>query len=135
MGEVVSRAACLLEREVELDRLNALLDGAASGDGGVLLIEAPAGLGKTALLEAAAEAARERGITVLRATCGELEREFPFGACLQLFADPLATGPDRDRPSCAEAPAWRRRCLSVARPRAQCPTRTGCSPCFTVSGG
>jgi ATP/maltotriose-dependent transcriptional regulator MalT len=38
-----------LEREREIAALDALLTGAAAGHGGALVLEAPAGLGKSAL--------------------------------------------------------------------------------------
>ena len=58
--------------------------------GAVVLIEGPAGIGKSRLLAAARE--RARGMTVLTARCSELEREFSFGAVRQLF-EPLARDP------------------------------------------
>jgi hypothetical protein len=58
----------LLERSGELRRIDALLGSAAGGDGGLLAIEGPAGIGKTGLLEAAAAAARDRGMAVARAS-------------------------------------------------------------------
>ena len=53
--------------------------------GGMLLIEGPAGIGKTSLLEAAARIASELGASVMRARGGELERNFSFGAVRQLL--------------------------------------------------
>ena len=49
------------------------LDATEDGRGNVVLLEAPAGLGKTSLLRAAAEAASGRGFRCLRARAGELE--------------------------------------------------------------
>ena len=53
--------------------------------GGVLLIEGGAGIGKTALLDAACTHAGERGSAVLRARGAELETGFAFGVVRQLF--------------------------------------------------
>ena len=118
MGNLETAVERLIEREAELERLDALLDAACAGSGGVVLIEAPAGLGKTALLETAAAGARGRGMTVLQAICGELEREFPFGACLQLFADP---GAGRDPLSLSGA-------AGLARPLFEREAATGPEP-------
>ncbi|MDA0185791.1 AAA family ATPase, partial [Solirubrobacter phytolaccae] len=72
----------LLERENELRQLHALLDAARRGEGGTILVEAAAGAGKTALLNAARD---QPDFRTLHATGGELEREFPFGVVRQLF--------------------------------------------------
>src|SRR4051794_15612976 len=69
----------LLEREFELGELGDSLTQAQQGNGRVVLIEAPAGLGKTSLLNAACETATEAGFTCLRARATELERDFAYG--------------------------------------------------------
>ncbi len=82
----------LLERDRELAALDRLIADAENGRGRVALIEGPAGIGKSRLL---AEARTEAGgrLTVLSARCGELERDFSFGAVRQLL-EPVA---DRER--------------------------------------
>jgi DNA-binding CsgD family transcriptional regulator len=75
----------LLERDGELEALSALLARARDGDGGLLLIEAPAGAGKSRLLGSAREIAREADMQVLEARGALLEREFAFGVVRQLF--------------------------------------------------
>ncbi|MGE0067071.1 MAG: AAA family ATPase [Solirubrobacterales bacterium] len=85
----------LVERESELDALTALLDGLAAGRSRAALIEGPAGIGKTQLLAAAREAARERGIPSLGARGSELEREFPFGVVRQMIEPALLARPNR----------------------------------------
>ena len=80
----------LLERDEELERISALLDGARGGDGAALALEGPPGIGKTRLLDAAA--ARAEGLTVARAAGSELEREFGYGVARQLL-EPLLDGP------------------------------------------
>jgi DNA-binding CsgD family transcriptional regulator len=70
----------LLEREGEVAALVAALDAVeAGGDGRVVLIEGPPGIGKTALLEELLAVAVGRGTTVLRARGTEMEREFGYG--------------------------------------------------------
>lgn len=62
----------LLGREAELAAVEAALADAASGAGRLLLVEGPAGIGKTALADAAAAHARERGqATVVWGRCWE----------------------------------------------------------------
>jgi DNA-binding CsgD family transcriptional regulator len=82
----------LLERDRELAALDRLLVDAADGRGRVALIEGPAGIGKSRLLAEARARAVGR-MTVLTARCGELERDFSFGAVRQLL-EPVA---DRER--------------------------------------
>src|SRR5689334_9616430 len=66
--------APLIERAVELEVLSAAVRRLACGGSGVVLLEAPAGLGKTALLEHAATLATRAGCLVRRAVPGPLER-------------------------------------------------------------
>jgi DNA-binding CsgD family transcriptional regulator len=70
----------LLEREREVAALTDGLDAVeAGGDGRVVLIEGPPGIGKTALLAEFLGRAAGRGTTVLRARATEMEREFGYG--------------------------------------------------------
>jgi DNA-binding CsgD family transcriptional regulator len=84
--------AILLERERELTALAGALREAERGRGGVMLVEAPAGLGKTSLLKAACEAASEAGFACLRARASELERDFAYGCVRQLLEPVVANG-------------------------------------------
>ena len=70
-----------------------LLAAARAGTGRLLLVEGHAGIGKTALLDAAVARAQADGFTVLRAGASELESKFAFGIALQLF-EPLLAGAD-----------------------------------------
>jgi DNA-binding CsgD family transcriptional regulator len=85
----------LLERDDEIEAIGLALDAAVAGGGGLLAIEGEAGIGKTSLLDATAELAVERGMSVLRARGGEHERDFAYGIVRQLFELPLASG-DRE---------------------------------------
>jgi predicted ATPase len=80
----------LLERERELEALAAAVGAVAEGTSGLVLVEGPAGIGKSRLLAAARTLADERGVGVLAARGGELEREFPFGIVRQLFESLLS---------------------------------------------
>ena len=71
--------ATLVERDMELEALRRALGGLADGRGGVVLVDAPAGLGKTSLLEFAARRATNAACLVRRASPGPLELKFPFG--------------------------------------------------------
>ena len=80
----------LLEREPELRRMRDAIRQAGTGAGGLVVISGPAGIGKTALLRAAARMAEQAGVHVLRARATDLEQEFSFGVVRQLFEAPLA---------------------------------------------
>jgi DNA-binding CsgD family transcriptional regulator len=87
----------LLERSAELARIDAALDEARRGRGRFLVIEGPAGIGKTALLADARTVAAEAEMCVLRSRGTELEREFAFGVVRQLVEPPLAEASELDR--------------------------------------
>ena len=87
----------LFERSEELARIESALAGACSGRGAFIVIEGPAGIGKTALLAAARTAAANRGMRVLRSRATELERDFAFGVVRQLFEPPLAEASELER--------------------------------------
>lgn len=80
----------LLERDREVAELDARSNDARAGTGATVLIEAPAGLGKTRLLRRLKDRSARAGMRVLSARATELEREFPYGVVRQLFA-PLVT--------------------------------------------
>lgn len=77
----------LVERERELAGLDALLAHALAGEGGLALLEGPAGIGKTRLLSEVEAHARAAGARVLLARAGMLERENGFGIARQLFEE------------------------------------------------
>jgi DNA-binding CsgD family transcriptional regulator len=84
-GRGAGLSGVLAERSAELELLRDHLEEAGAGRGGVALIEAPAGKGKSRLLTIAGDLAREAGMQVLGAQASELERDFPFGLAVQLF--------------------------------------------------
>src|SRR4051794_5079485 len=67
----------LLERRHELEELDVLLEDARAGRGRLVLVEGPAGIGKTRLLQSAADRARGREGVVLSARASALDRDFP----------------------------------------------------------
>jgi AAA ATPase domain len=72
----------LLGRRSECEALDALLEGVRDGRGAVLVVRGDAGMGKTALLDYAAESASD--LRVVRALGVESEMELPFAAMHQL---------------------------------------------------
>jgi DNA-binding CsgD family transcriptional regulator len=75
----------ILERDSELTALAAAATDARSGRGAFILVEGPAGIGKTTLLRAACAQAGEDGLHVLTARGLALERDFPYGIVRQLL--------------------------------------------------
>ncbi|HKG65344.1 MAG TPA: AAA family ATPase [Solirubrobacteraceae bacterium] len=73
----------LVGREAELDRIDAVLAGARAGGGAVLVLTGEPGVGKSALLEAAA--GRGGDMRLLRAAGAEHEAELPFSGIHELL--------------------------------------------------
>jgi len=95
----------LLERNEELARIESALAEARTGRGRFLVIEGPAGIGKTALLAAARTEAAEGGLRVLRSRATEMETNFAFGVVRQLFEPPLAEASELERAELLQAAA------------------------------
>ena len=100
-----------------------LTSEAARGRGGVLVLEGPAGIGKTALVGLAGELAHDAGLQRLRATGSELEAGFPFGVARQLLEGSLdrLTAASAPRPS-PGPPDWPTGSSAPARGSASEPT-------------
>ena len=77
----------LFERETELRLIADRAAAISAGDGSVVLLEGTPGIGTSALLDAAAAAAR--GVRVLRTRGSELEADLAFGAVRELLAGPV----------------------------------------------
>ena len=123
-------AGALFEREAELAATEAATSRARGGSGGLLLIEGPAGIGKSRLLEAACENAAEAGMTVLDAHGSELERGFSFGVVLQLLGGRVGDAADDE--DLFEGPArFARRVFEDARPNG----RGGADTTFPIYHG
>ena len=73
----------LLGRRAETDRIDALIHGAKRGQGGALVIRGEPGVGKTALLRYATDAAE--GMQILTAAGVESESELPYSGMADLL--------------------------------------------------
>ena len=84
----------LLEREHEVSAFEGLLERESSG---LVVVEGPAGIGKSRLIAELHARAAVEGRRVLSAHGSELEREFPFGVVRQLFEPLLVETDERER--------------------------------------
>ena len=127
----------LLERSAELARIESALAEARAGRGRFVVVEGPAGIGKTALLAAARAAAATSGMRVLRARGTELEREFAFGVVRQLFEPPLAEAsePRARRPAAGRRRRRGRPPRPSGRTPADGPPASGVDPSFAILHG
>lgn len=89
IGVAGESAAGLLERERELGELDAAFALATVASGRLLAFEGHAGIGKSSLVAAAHARAGAAGLRVLRARCGPLEQEFPWGTAVDLIETAL----------------------------------------------
>jgi len=85
----------LLERERELETLRDGVDRARAGEGTLLLIEGPAGAGKTVLAREARAVAERARMMPLEARGSELEQSFAFGVVRQLLEPVISKDPGR----------------------------------------
>ncbi len=92
--------ADLVERDDELRAVDAAIARVRSANGGVVLFEGPAGIGKTRLLDELRRRAESQGLQVLEARASVLEREFAFGVVRQLL-EAVATPELMDGPAAA----------------------------------
>ena len=94
----------LLERGHLLSPIEAALDSLHSG-GQAFLLVGHAGMGKTCLQAAAVEAARDRGLRVIRGAGAELEQNLSFGVAGQLLRSLLGeVSAEQRRALLADAP-------------------------------
>lgn len=75
----------LLDREREIEVLEGHLAAAKAGQGRVVLLEGPAGIGKTTLISALRNRPSAAGVAWLAARGSEQERDHPFGVVRQLL--------------------------------------------------
>ena len=95
----------LLERAAETATIGHQLDAACAGEGGLIVLEGPAGIGKTALLRAAVDQAKEKGMQVLRARGTLLERQIEWGVVRQLVERPVLAAEEGRRAELLAGPA------------------------------
>ena len=95
----------LYERAREVARITGRLAEARAGDGGLTVIEGPAGIGKTRLLHELREHAERTGMAVLAGRGSELERGFAFGVLRQALERPLAELDPATRETVTAGPA------------------------------
>jgi hypothetical protein len=76
----------LVGRDLELRRLERLVERAARGIGGVALVASPPGGGRSRLLEQVARSARAGGALVLSGRCHGLQHDLPYDPIVQLLA-------------------------------------------------
>lgn len=95
----------LLERTDELETAARCVAAVAAGEGRLLTFEGPAGAGKTRLLDRTRRTASDRGMQVLAARGGELERDFAYGVVRQLLERTVATADRQVRARLLAGPA------------------------------
>ncbi len=75
----------VIEREAELAAATAVLDGAATGEVRPIIVVGPAGIGKTALLDAIRTAAFDRGMRVATGSASRIAGAWPYAALVEAF--------------------------------------------------
>ena len=127
----------LLERNEELARIDSALADARIGRGRFVVVEGPAGIGKTALLAAARDAAAEAGMRVLRSRATEMETNFGFGVVRQLFERPLVEASELERADLLQGAAGVAAGLLglPGGPPADAPASSGVDPSFAILHG
>lgn len=99
----------LLERQDDIQAIEHAM-ARVMGEGGVVHVHGPAGIGKSRLLAVAAGMARDQGRRTLTARGGALEVDFPYGMVLQLFEPALRTASPEEREG------WLSGAADLARP-------------------
>lgn len=84
----------LIGRAGDLQVLETAIGRAKSGTGGAVLVEGPAGIGKSRLLAEFAAKARVSGLQVLDARAIQSEKDVAFATALQLFEPAIASRSD-----------------------------------------
>jgi energy-coupling factor transporter ATP-binding protein EcfA2 len=107
----------MLGRDRELTALRAAAAAATAGCGAVVLLDGPAGIGKTTLLRAACGEPHPAGLRILTASGLAIERGFPYGIVRQLI-EPVraAAGPGKWDALLDGAAGLRRACSTGPKP-------------------
>jgi DNA-binding CsgD family transcriptional regulator len=96
-------------RQAEIDQLAQAVRATTAGSGTAILLEGPAGIGKTALLRTARDLAASGGFVVCAGQCDELDRITPLApllTALRSSAPPLAEAADQRALRSATEPMW-----------------------------
>ncbi|MDQ2700826.1 MAG: ATP-binding protein, partial [Actinomycetota bacterium] len=99
------RNMALLERNFEIDVIGRQLDDACAGNGSLVVVEGPAGIGKTALLRNAMKMGRDRGMKVLYGRGGVLEQQIEYGVVRQMLEKEMVSADEQRRQTLLEGPA------------------------------
>jgi DNA-binding CsgD family transcriptional regulator/tetratricopeptide (TPR) repeat protein len=134
---VVAAPEPLLERSEELARIESALADARTGRGRFVVVEGPAGIGKTALLAAVRTVAAEDGMRVLRSRATEMETNFAFGVVRQLFERPLVEASELERADLLQGAAGVAAGMIglPGAPAADAPPSAGVDPSFAILHG
>lgn len=95
----------LIEREIELRQLKAFLADACEGNGSLMVVEGPAGIGKTSLIRATMSDALERGMTVISGRGGVLEQDVEYGVVRQMVERVVIEADEEERELLLAGPA------------------------------
>ena len=136
-GRVGRAEASLVGRRWEMAALDALVDRAIGGHGGVVDVVGPPGIGKSRVAREVAALARRRGVDVLWAFCESHARDVPFHVVTRLLRAGSGVADldgqaarDRAREQVPEADPQDLLLLDdllgIADPDAACPHRSGC---------
>ncbi len=87
----------LLERDAETAAVDEALSAARGGSGAVVIVEGPAGIGKSAVLDYARHRAASQGMRVHVARGGSLERDLAHGVARQLLEPSVRAASDDQR--------------------------------------
>jgi DNA-binding CsgD family transcriptional regulator len=102
----IDGSAALIERDAELAVIADVLEGVRSAASGrTLLIEGPAGIGKTTLMTGLERIAEGAGLRVLSARGSEIEHDFAFGVVRQLYGPVLRAASEAEREQILSGPA------------------------------
>ena len=133
--KVAVATGALLERSDELALIESALADARTGHGRFVVVEGPAGIGKTALLAAARATAAESGMHVLRSRATEMETNFAFGVARQLFEPPLAKASKLERADLLQAAAGVAAGMLRLPGATEGPPSPGVDPSFAILHG
>lgn len=84
----------VVERTAELAAATAVLDGTVHGEARPVIVVGPAGIGKTALLDAIRTAAADRGMRVATGSASRVAGAWPYAALVEAFGRIIRAQPE-----------------------------------------